>query len=217
VVLAIDELHLAEVWEGEAILIKRRHSTNDEQQPFDLRWVVGQLLRERKLFNGILLAAFVGSVFAIAPAFVMRIVVDRVIVNQSLTTLNVMVAVVLLLVIFEAVLGFTRRVLTQVISTRINGRMSLYIVEKVLKLPMDFFERTPTGRIVTDLQHLHMIRIFMEGRFFTAVVDVAPLLLLIPVMLIIYRVLYSLCIPLLKAKCFWKFWKNLRVRQKTGK
>src|ERR1700722_6670092 len=32
-VLAIDELHLAEVWEGEAILIKRVHSTQDEQQP----------------------------------------------------------------------------------------------------------------------------------------------------------------------------------------
>src|ERR1700733_15275687 len=33
-VLAIDELHLAEVWEGEAILIKRVHSTTDERQPF---------------------------------------------------------------------------------------------------------------------------------------------------------------------------------------
>src|SRR6202050_3276550 len=83
VVLAIDELHLAEVWEGEAILIKRRHAPPDDKQPFDLRWIVGQLVRERKLFNGIVLAAFIGSVFAIAPAFVMRIVVDRVIVNQS--------------------------------------------------------------------------------------------------------------------------------------
>src|SRR5271169_1592236 len=35
VVLAIDELHLAEVWEGEAILIKRRHSTSDEPQLFN--------------------------------------------------------------------------------------------------------------------------------------------------------------------------------------
>ncbi len=33
-VLAIDELHLAEVWEGEAILIKRAHSLTDVQQPF---------------------------------------------------------------------------------------------------------------------------------------------------------------------------------------
>ncbi len=56
VVFAVDELHLAEVWEGEAILIKRRHSATDDQQsqPFDLRWLVRQvLMRERKLLNGI--------------------------------------------------------------------------------------------------------------------------------------------------------------------
>ena len=40
-VLAIDELHLAEVWEGEAILIKRSHSATDEQQPFGMAWLVG--------------------------------------------------------------------------------------------------------------------------------------------------------------------------------
>jgi ATP-binding cassette, subfamily B, bacterial HlyB/CyaB len=185
VVVAIDELHLAEIWEGEAILLKRRHSTTDDQRPFDLRWLFGQLMRERKLFNGIVLAAFVGTVFAVAPAFVMRIVIDRVIVNQSLSTLNVLVCIVLLLVVFEMVLGFVRRFLTQVISTRINGRIGLYVVEKILKLPMNYFERTPTGRIVTMLHLLHHIRNFLDVRFFSSIVDIVPLFLLIPVMVII--------------------------------
>ena len=185
VVLAIDELHLAEVWEGEAILIKRRHSANDEQKPFDTVWLAWQLLRERKLLNAILLAAFIGSVFAIAPSFVMRIIVDYVLVNQSLSTLNIVVAAVLLLILFEGVLGFTRRLLTQVIMTRIEGRTGLYVVEKLLKLPMEYFEHNPTGRIVTQLHHLNNIRIFLEGRFFNSIVDIVPLMFLIPVMLII--------------------------------
>src|ERR1700722_13212543 len=42
VVLAIDELHLAEVWEGEAILVKRRHTAAGEEQPFGLSWLIGQ-------------------------------------------------------------------------------------------------------------------------------------------------------------------------------
>ncbi len=187
VVFAVDELHLAEVWEGEAILIKRRHFAADDEQSqrFDLLWLVRQVLREKKLFNGIVLAAVVGSVFAIAPAFVMRIIIDRVIVNQSLTTLNVLMAVVLLLLIFEMVLGFLRRLLTEVIVTRIDGRMGLYVVEKVLKLPMEYFERTPTGRIVTQLNQTKNIRHFLESRFFIAVVDIVPVVLLIPTMLII--------------------------------
>jgi ATP-binding cassette subfamily B protein len=52
-VVAIDELHLAEVWEGEAILIKRIHSVTDEQQPFGLAWIARQVLKERKLFGDI--------------------------------------------------------------------------------------------------------------------------------------------------------------------
>ena len=185
VVFAIDELHLAEVWEGEAILIKRRHSTTEEQQTFDFVWLVRQVLRERKLVNGIVLAAFVGSVFTIAPAFVMRIIIDRVIVNQSIATLNVLAAGILLIIFFECVLGFVRRVLTQVVVTRIDGRLGLYIVEKVLKLPMDYFERTPTGRTISDLHQVHNIRTFVEIRFFTSIADIVPLVLLIPVMLII--------------------------------
>src|ERR1700744_3745897 len=44
--LAIDGLPLAEVWEGEAILVNRLLSRADDQQPFGMGWLVGQVLRE---------------------------------------------------------------------------------------------------------------------------------------------------------------------------
>jgi ATP-binding cassette, subfamily B, bacterial HlyB/CyaB len=184
VVLAIDELHLAEVWEGEAILIKRRLSPGEEHL-FDSRWLLGQLLQERKILNAILWAALVGSIFAVAPSFVMRIVVDRVLVNQSLNTLIVVSAAVLVLILFETVITFFRRFLTQVVMTRIDGRMNLYVLEKLLKLPMDYFENNPTGRTVTQLHHTQNIRIFLEGRFFNSISDIVPLIVLVPVMVII--------------------------------
>ena len=185
VVLAIDELHLAEVWEGEAILIKRRHSTTDDQQPFGIAWLLGQVLRERKLFKDIAIAAFISTVFAIAPAFIFRIVLDRVLVNNSYSTLNVLVAAIVFLVFFETVLTYLRRILTQVVTTRIDGRLSLYIMEKVLKLPMEYFERTPTGRIITNLAQVWQIRSFLTGQLFGAFLDIVPLLGMIPVMLLI--------------------------------
>jgi ATP-binding cassette, subfamily B, bacterial HlyB/CyaB len=185
VVLAIDELHLAEVWEGEAILIKRRHSVIDEQQPFGMAWLFGQVMKERKLFKDIVAAAFVSTVFAIAPAFIFRIVLDRVLVNNSYSTLNVVIGGIVFLIVFESVLSFLRRVLTQVVTTRIDGRLSLYIMDKVLKLPMEYFERTQTGRILTNLQQLWLIRSFLTGQIFGAFLDVVPLVGLVPVMLLI--------------------------------
>src|ERR1039457_4610904 len=137
VVVAIDELHLAEVWEGEAILIKRLHSTTSEQQPFGMAWLGGQVLKERTLFKEIGVAALVSTVFALAPPFIMMIVVDRVLVNNSYSTLNVLAGAILIMLLFETVLTYLRGILTQVATTRIDGRLNLYVVERLLQAPTD--------------------------------------------------------------------------------
>lgn len=185
VVLAIDKGPLTEVWDGEAILIKRQLASGDQEPLFDSKWLVRELLRERKLVKGILLASLAGSVFAVAPSFVMRIIIDRVLVNLSWQTLGVIVAAVILLLVFEVIVVFFRRVISQVVTTRIDGRMHLYMQEKLLKLPMEFFENNPSGRTVTQLHHAQNIRIFLEVRVFGTIPQIVPLVLLVPVMLII--------------------------------
>ena len=185
VVMAIDELHLAEVWEGEAILIKRIHSATDERQPFGMAWLARQVVRERKLFGDIAAAALVSTVFALAPPFIFMIVLDRVLVNHSYSTLNVLVGAILIMLLFETILSYLRRILTQVATTRIDGRLNLYIVEKLLKLPMDYFERTPTGRTLGKLGQIWRIRNFLTGQLFGAFLDAVPLIGLIPAMLIL--------------------------------
>lgn len=184
-VVAIEEIRLAEIWQGEVILIKRAHLSSSEQQPFGLAWLAGQVLRERKLFGDIAASALAATVFTLTPPFVMMIVLDRVLVSHSYPTLNVVVGAVLLIVVFETLLGYLRRVLTLVATTRIDGRLSLYMVETLLRLPMDYFERNPTGRTLGKLGEIWKIRNFLTGQLFGAFLDAVPLLGLIPTMLIL--------------------------------
>jgi len=184
-VLAVDELHLGEVWEGEAILIKRVHSTNDEQQPFGVAWLAAQVFKERKLFGDIAVGALVSTVFALAPPFICMIVIDRVLVNHSYATLNVLAGAILMIVFFETILAYLRRKLTQVATTRIDGRINIYILEKLLKLPMDYFERTPTGRTLGKIGSIWRVRNFLTGQLFGAFLDSVPLIGLIPALLIL--------------------------------
>jgi ATP-binding cassette subfamily B protein len=184
-VLAIDELHLAEVWEGEAILVKRLYSSMYDQQPFGIAWLAAQVFRERKLFGDIAAGAFISTIFALAPPFVFMIVLDRVLVHRSYSTLNVLVGAILLMLIFETILVFLRRKLTQVATTRIDGRLNLYIVERLLKLPMDYFERTPTGRTLGKLGAIWRVRNFLTGQLFGAFLDVVPLIGLVPAMIVL--------------------------------
>jgi ATP-binding cassette subfamily B protein len=113
------------------------------------------------------------------------IVLDRVLINRSYSTLNVLVGAILIMLVFETVLSYLRRKLTQVATTRIDGRLNLYIVEKLLKLPMDYFERNPTGRTLTKIQQVWRIRHFLTGQLFGAFLDAVPLIGLIPAMLIL--------------------------------
>jgi ATP-binding cassette, subfamily B, bacterial HlyB/CyaB len=167
------------------ILVKRTHLARDENQPFGLAWLGAQVLRERKLFGDIAAGALVNTVFTLAPPFIFMIVLDRVLVSHSFSTLNVIVGVILIILVFETVLGYLRRVLTQVATTRIDGRLNLYIVEKLLKLPMDYFERNPTGKTLGKLGQIWLIRNFLTGQLFGAFLDAVPLLGLIPAMLIL--------------------------------
>lgn len=183
--LAIEEVQLAEVWEGEVILIKRRLAGEAGSQPFGLPWLFRQVLRERKLFGDIAAAALVSTVFALAPPFIFMIVLDRVLVNHSYSTLNVVCGGILLMLVFETILGYVRRVLTQVATTRVDGRINLYMAEKLLKLPMEYFERNPTGKTLGKLNQIWLIRHFLTGQLFGAFLEAVPLLGLIPAMLIL--------------------------------
>lgn len=183
--VAVEEIQLAEFWEGELILIKRAFAATDDQQPFGMAWLAGQVLRERKLFRDVAYGAMVSTIFAIAPPFMFMITIDRVLVNHSYPTLNVLVGVIFLMMITETVIGHVRRILTQVATTRIDGRLNLYIVEKILKLPLDYFESNPTGRTLNKLQNIWQIRNFLTGQLFGTFLEAVPLLGLVPVMLIL--------------------------------
>lgn len=183
--VAVEEIHLAELWEGELILVKRAYSLTDEEQPFGLAWLFGQVIRERKLFRDICFGAFANTIFAIAPPFMFMIVIDRVLVNNSYPTLNVLVGVILMMMVTETILGHVRRILTQVVTTRIDGRLNLYIIEKLLKLPLNFFEENPAGRTLNKLHNIWQIRAFLTGALFGAFLEAVPLFGLIPVMLIL--------------------------------
>lgn len=181
--VAVDEARLDAVWDGEVILVKRRYALTDEQRPFGLSWLLGQVLRERALFTDIAVAATVNTIFAIAPPLIFMVVINRVLVNRSFSTLHVIAAAVLIMIVFEMILSYLRRVLMEITTTRIDARLNLYLFEKLVGLPLEYFERNPTGRIMSKLGRVWQVRHFMTGQLFGVFVDAVPLLGLVPVMI----------------------------------
>lgn len=183
--VVLDEAHLSRVWKGEIVLVKRRYGVTDEAQPFGLAWLMGQVLRERRLFVEIGAAAVVNTLFVMAPPLIFMAVLNRALSNHSMSTLQVVAVALLVMLVFETALGYLKRLFTDIATTRIDGRLNLYVMEKLLNLPIDYFERNPTGMIMSKLNRMSQIRNFLTGQMFGTFLDMVPLIGLIPLLLIL--------------------------------
>ena len=199
--VAVDELRLASVWDGEAIFIKRRFRMTDEEKPFGFAWLVGQILREKKIFRDVGISALMLSLFALVPPLVFMVVVDRVLVHQRLSTLYVLVILIGFVMLFDTTFGYLRRYLVAIGTAKVDARISTYIFDRMIGLPIDFFERQPTGVISYKLSEVWRIRSFMTGQLLGTLLDSFTLIVLIPAMFIISAPLAFLVLGIALLMC----------------
>ena len=92
---------------------------------------------------------------------------------QSLSIrFSVVCLAMLLLTAFEAVFSLSSPVAwCTSLTTRLDVKLSTYMFEKVLNLPIDYFERTQIGRIARDIREICKIRTFLVGQLFGTILD----------------------------------------------
>ncbi len=179
----IDEPRLFDNWNGEALLLKRRWRLMDEEQPFGFAWLIGQVVRERKLFRDISVAAFMMSLLSLFPVIMFMVMIDRVLYNKSVATLGVLGLALLGVIAFDTTFGYLRRYLVLLASSRIDARINLYVFDRLLDLPMSFFERMPTGTINAKIGQIWHIRAFLTVQVCGTLLDGITLFVLLPVLL----------------------------------
>lgn len=199
--VAVDELRLASVWDGEAIFVKRRYRINDEERPFGFSWVLGQILREKRIFRDVGISALVLSLFALVPPMVYMVILDRVLVHQRLSTLYVLIGGVGFFLLFDTIFGYLRRYLVAVGTAKVDARINTYIFDRMIGLPIDFFERTPTGVIAYKINEVWRIRAFLTGQLFGTLLDSMTLVVLIPAMFLMSPILAFLVLGVALLMC----------------
>ncbi len=181
-IIAIDRAQFEEASSGEAVLMKRSFSLADPDQRFGLRWFIPEVLRQKGLFGDIALIAMVLNVLALAVPIFFQIVIDKVLVHHSLSTLYVIGAGVLLALTFDAVLGYLRGYVMLHATTKIDIRLATRTFSHLLSLPSSFFERNTAGVLTKHMQQASTAREFLTGRLFMTLLDASVLVVFIPVL-----------------------------------
>jgi ATP-binding cassette subfamily B protein len=180
--LVLDRLRFADVWTGEVILVKREYEISDEDQPFGFGLVIALLFRERWIVRDVAICAIMLGFLALTPIIFWRLMSDRVLYFKAYNTFYVLCLAMVILVLFEAGFSYLRQLLILHLTTRSDVRLGTYIFEKLLNLPIEYFERTQAGKIFHDMWELRKIRTFMVGQLFGTVLDATTLLFFVPVM-----------------------------------
>jgi subfamily B ATP-binding cassette protein HlyB/CyaB len=185
----LDESQLATIWDGQVLLLKQSGQQNEIDQPFGLQWLIRQILREKRMMRDIGIASIISTVFVLSPPFITLVVLDRVLVNKASSTLLAVAFIMLTMVAFEMLLTYFRRLFTQVAATRIDGRLSLFVMERLMRLPMDYFETTPVGHTTSKVYKIINIRNFLTGELFDTCLDMITLLFIVPILFILNWIL----------------------------
>lgn len=168
--------------QGQVLLLKRtKHSP---QQKFGLNWFLPSLYRYRNVLMEVFVASFFVQLFGLANPLMVQIIIDTVIVNNSIDTLHVLGVFLLVVAVFEAVLTSLRTYLFVDTTNRIDLALGSEIIDHLLRLPLRYFERRPVGELTTRINELENIRQFLTGTALTVVLDAVFSVIYIVVMLI---------------------------------
>ncbi|MFN7835475.1 MAG: peptidase domain-containing ABC transporter [Burkholderiaceae bacterium] len=181
-VMLLDHAQFATRWRGTVILMKRSHGLTDPKQPFSLRWFIPEILKQKGAFRDIAIAAFMLHLLALASPVFFQLVIDKVLVHQSVSTLWVLGAGILIALLFDAAFSFLRQMLALAATNKIDMHLTRRTFAHLLSLPIDYFETTTAGVVVRHMQQLERIRQFLTGRMFFTALDATALLIFLPLL-----------------------------------
>ena len=215
--LVLDEARFTAVWDGDVILVKRDYRLRDEDRPFGIGWLAGQLLRDKRVVRDLTICAVLLGVLAIAPVMYWRVMVDRVMYYGSMSTFTMIGVAFLVLLVFETIFGHLRRYLVNFVTARVDAKAWTHLFNKMLNLPIDFFERTPTGEIIHDMYEFYRVRSFLTGQLFGTLLDSFVLVIFLPIMFMFSTIMTAFVLALCLLICIWLVVMLPTIRRKVGR
>lgn len=151
-----------EGWTGYALLLEPTPElAKTPDQKSSLSRFVGLLLPHRDTIIKVLFGSLLLQLFSLVTPLFTQIILDRVVVSKSLTSLNVFAFGLLLFGVWRIGLGAARQYLLDYLSNRLDLTFLSGFINHTLRLPLSFFESRQVGDIITRVQETQKIQSFL--------------------------------------------------------
>jgi subfamily B ATP-binding cassette protein HlyB/CyaB len=151
-------------------------------KPFGFAWFIPELFKHKRIWRDVLLASFAIQLVGLATPLFTQVIIDKVVVHQTQSTLVVLGVALLMFMLFTAGMSWLRQYLVLHTGNRIDAVLGAEVFRHLLRLPLPYFEQRPTGTLVARLHGVETIREFVSGAAVSLVLDLPFLLIFLAVM-----------------------------------
>lgn len=178
---------------GEVVLLTSRIQGMADG-PFDVSWFIPALMRYRQLIGEVLASSFVLQLFGLASPLFFQVVIDKVLVHQGITTLDVIALGLIAIIAFETLLGGMRSHLFTHTTSRVDVELGAKLYQHLVALPLAYFQQRRVGDSVARVRELETIREFLTSSAATLIIDLIFTLVFLLIMWFYSKFLFVIVI-----------------------
>jgi subfamily B ATP-binding cassette protein HlyB/CyaB len=170
--------------EGKLDVLCIERSAKTPKKRFGLNWFIPALQEHKGVLAQVLIASFFVQLFGLLNPLLIQQIIDAVISQGNVSTLNVLGTLLVAMGLAQAVLSALRTYLFSDTTNRIDISLGSTIIDHLLRLPLGYFADRPVGEVSSRLNELEKIRRFLTGTALTVVLDAVFAVIYIAVMLL---------------------------------
>ena len=172
-------------------LLILKKSPSAESEKFGWKWFTPLVIKYRWALILVFAATMVAQLMNLAIPLLLQQIIDKVLSQGNTSTLNVLGSTMIILAFCSGLLTAFRQFIFVDTTDRMDLTLGSSVIDRLLSLPLRYFEKRPVGELSQRLGELNNIRGFLTG---TALISVMNLIFAL--MYLIVMIIYS---PLLTA------------------
>ncbi len=179
-VVAVDELGLKRVWGGATLLIRARRGGQEGEPVFNLGLIARLVWADKRIMRDIAISSITITILSLVPIFVVMRVIGTVLEYHGTATLDLVILLLIVAIGFEMALSWGRKLMEVILAAKLDSRLNLMIFDRLLSLPIEFFERQQAGELAYKVNQVNQVRDFLTGKLMNTFIDLFMLCILLP-------------------------------------
>lgn len=172
---------------GELIFFS--HKMIDDKIKFGFKWFYKEIMKYKQVLAEVMLGSFIVQLFGLITPLFTQVILDKVIVHRSMSTLNVLGIAFVAVALFEFMLNLARNYIFMHTANKIDAKLGAKLFRHLFALPFVYFESRKVGNIIARVRELDQIREFITNKSVSVLIDLVFSSVFLIVMFVYSRVL----------------------------